>query len=527
PVVEPVDLSILRNIGICAHIDAGKTTITERILYYTGKLYKIGEVHDGTATMDWMVQEQERGITITSAATTCFWRSNQVNIIDTPGHVDFTIEVERSMRVLDGAVVVFSAVDGVEPQSETVWRQADRYHVPRIAVMNKMDRVGADFRGCVQQMRDRLGAKPLVLHLPIGAEDTFVGVVDVVEMKAYRWIGGDASGANFTIEEVPASMLQETRQAHTDLVDLLTHFDDELLAAYMDGLEIDAAHLRPAIRKATISGSVVPVLACAALRNIGVQPILDAVSDYLPSPLDMPEIVGHVPGEDELIARPPTPEAPLSALAFKIQTDPYMGKLTYLRIYSGTMLAGTYAFNVNKGVKERISRMVRMHANKREDITQACAGDIVAVVGIRKVTTGDTICDEKQPIELERIKFPDPVIDIAIEPATQGDQDKLTAALTKMLEEDPSLRMKTDTDTGQTLIRGMGELHLDIVVDRLQREHKVNAVVGKPQVSYCETITKSARAEGRYVKQSGGRGMYGHVVLEVEPGERNAGLVFV
>ncbi|MBI2944713.1 MAG: elongation factor G [Candidatus Wallbacteria bacterium] len=526
--VEPQageDLRKLRNIGICAHIDAGKTTITERILYYTGKLYKIGEVHDGTATMDWMVQEQERGITITSAATTAFWKDSRINIIDTPGHVDFTIEVERSMRVLDGAIAVFSAVDGVEPQSETVWRQADKYGVPRLALVNKMDRVGADFDMVVKQIEDRLGARPIAIQLPIGAEDGFVGVVDVVRMVAYVWKAQDL-GASFETVAVPAELKEAADKAHHDLIDSLTHFDDGLLEAYMEGREIGPDQTIPAIRKATIEGKVVPVLACAALRNIGVQPVLDAVTDYLPSPMDVPAIPGVVPGSTDTLSRAPSPQEPFSGLAFKIQTDPFVGKLTYIRIYSGTLAAGSYVYNSVKNTKERISRMLRMHANKREDIEEATAGDIVAVVGVRKVTTGDTLCDEDNPIILERMEFPEPVIDVAVEPETQGDQDKLTNALQKMLEEDPSLRLKTDTDTGQTLIRGMGELHLEIVVDRLQREHKVKAVVGKPQVAYCETITRPAKAEGKYVKQSGGHGQYGHVVLEVEPMPRGGGFTF-
>ncbi|MBI4867812.1 MAG: elongation factor G [Candidatus Wallbacteria bacterium] len=519
------DLRKLRNIGICAHIDAGKTTITERILYYTGKLYKIGEVHDGTATMDWMVQEQERGITITSAATTAFWKDSRINIIDTPGHVDFTIEVERSMRVLDGAIAVFSAVDGVEPQSETVWRQADKYGVPRLALVNKMDRVGADFDMVVKQIEDRLGARPIAIQLPIGAEDGFVGVVDVVRMVAYVWKAQDL-GASFETVAVPAELKEAADKAHHDLIDSLTHFDDALLEAYMEGREIGPDQTIPAIRKATIEGKVVPVLACAALRNIGVQPVLDAVTDYLPSPMDVPAIPGVVPGSTDTLSRAPSAQEPFAGLAFKIQTDPFVGKLTYIRIYSGTLTAGSYVYNSVKNTKERISRMLRMHANKREDIEEATAGDIVAVVGVRKVTTGDTLCDEDNPIILERMEFPEPVIDVAVEPETQGDQDKLTNALQKMLEEDPSLRLKTDTDTGQTLIRGMGELHLEIVIDRLQREHKVKAVVGKPQVAYCETITKPAKAEGKYVKQSGGHGQYGHVVLEVEPMPRGGGFTF-
>ncbi|MBI3893129.1 MAG: elongation factor G [Candidatus Wallbacteria bacterium] len=519
------DLSKLRNIGICAHIDAGKTTITERILFYTGKLYKIGEVHDGTATMDWMVQEQERGITITSAATTAFWKDSRINIIDTPGHVDFTIEVERSMRVLDGAIAVFSAVDGVEPQSETVWRQADKYAVPRLALVNKMDRVGADFDMVIKQIADRLGARPVAVQLPIGAEDGFIGVIDIVRMEAHTWKNLDL-GATFETGPVPAHMKDAAGKAHHDLIDTLTHFDDELLGRYMDGKEIGPEHLIPVIRKATISNQVVPVLACAALRNIGVQPVLDAVTDFLPSPLDVAAVPGVKPGTTEPMSRAPSSEEPFSGLAFKIQTDPFVGKLTYVRIYSGRLAAGSYVYNSVKNTKERISRMLRMHANKREDIDEAFAGDIVAVVGVRKVTTGDTLCDEDNPIILERMEFPEPVIDVAVEPETQGDQDKLANSLQKMLEEDPSLRLKTDTDTGQTLIRGMGELHLEIVIDRLLREHKVKAVVGKPQVAFCETITKRAKAEGKYVKQSGGHWQYGHVVLEIEPMPRGGGFLF-
>ncbi len=512
----------VRNIGIMAHIDAGKTTTTERILYYTGINYKIGEVHEGTATMDWMVQEQERGITITSAATTCFWRDHRVNIIDTPGHVDFTIEVERSLRVLDGAVAVFCAVGGVEPQSETVWRQADKYRVPRIAFINKMDRVGAEFERVLGEIRDKLKAKPLLLQLPIGAEDKFNGVVDLVEQRALIW-DDDRLGANFRVEAIPETMREQVTEWRDKLIETLADHDDRVMELYLEGKSPEVEVLRAAIRVATLKIEVIPVLLGSAFRNKGVQPMLDAVVDYLPSPLDQPPVIGK---KGEVVEeRWPRDDAPLSALAFKIMTDPYIGTLTFLRIYSGRLESGSSVLNSTKEKRERIGRLVKMHANKREEITEVFAGDICAV-GLRDTTTGDTLCDPAHPIVLEAIEFPAPVIQIAIEPKTKADQERLGEALQKLAKEDPSFRVNVNRETGQTLIAGMGELHLEIIVDRMLREFKVDANVGKPQVAYRETIRRSAEAEGRFVRQTGGHGQFGVVDLRIEPLPKGEGFQF-
>jgi elongation factor G len=513
----------VRNIGIMAHIDAGKTTTTERILYYTGINYKIGEVHEGTATMDWMVQEQERGITITSAATTCFWRDHRINIIDTPGHVDFTIEVERSLRVLDGAVGVFCAVGGVEPQSETVWRQADKYRVPRIAFINKMDRVGADFERVLAEIRDKLKAKPLLLQVPIGAEDKFAGVVDLVEQQSLIW-DEDRLGANFRLEPVSDEMCDQVAHYRDKLVETLADHDDKIMEQYLEGKSPDAASLRAAIRAATLKIEVVPVLLGSAFRNKGVQPMLDAVVEYLPSPLDQPPVIGKVDDKEE--ERWPRDDAPLAALAFKIMTDPYIGTLTFMRIYSGRLESGTSVLNSTKGKRERIGRLVKMHANKREEITEVFAGDICAV-GLRDTTTGDTLCDPAHPIVLEAIEFPEPVIQIAIEPKTKADQERLGEALQKLAKEDPSFRVSVNRETAQTLISGMGELHLEIIVDRMLREFKVDANVGKPQVAYRETIRRASEAEGRFVRQTGGHGQFGVVELRIEPMVKGGGFEFV
>ena len=526
--MTPEELKILqktRNIGIVAHIDAGKTTTTERILYYTGKTYKIGEVHEGTATMDFMVQEQERGITITSACTTTFWRGHRINIIDTPGHVDFTIEVERSLRVLDGAVVIFCAVGGVEPQSETVWRQANKYKVPRITFINKMDRIGANFEGVIEQMKQRLGANPLPIQIPIGVEDTFVGVVDLVEMKAIVW-EEESLGAKFHYEEIPADLKDKAEEYRINMLETLADINDEIMEKYLEGEEITPEEIRKAIREATVTFKAVPVLCGAAFKNKGVQPLLDAIVDYLPSPLDIPPVKGVNPNTGEIEERITDPDAPLSALAFKIMTDPYVGTLTFLRIYSGRLNSGMTVYNATKRKKERIGRLVRMHANQREEITGAAAGDIVAAIGLRVTTTGDTLCDERHPIELEKLEIPEPVISVAVEPKTKADQEKLSLALQKIALEDPSFRVTVDHETGQTLIWGMGELHLEIIVDRLVREFKVGVNVGKPEVAYKETITTSAEAEGKYIRQTGGRGQYGHVKLIVEP-NRGKGFEFV
>ncbi|MDA8278224.1 MAG: elongation factor G [Actinomycetota bacterium] len=519
-------LEKIRNIGIMAHIDAGKTTTTERILYYTGKNYKIGEVHEGAATMDWMVQEQERGITITSAATTCFWNSHRINIIDTPGHVDFTVEVERSLRVLDGAVAVFDAVAGVEPQTETVWRQANKYNVPRLCFVNKMDRVGANFFRCVDMIKDRLDAVPLVIQLPIGAESDFLGIVDVIEMRAVLY--GDDLGEKVTIAEIPADILEQAQEYHHELVEALATFDDELMESYLGEEEITPARLRQSLRQATIAGHGVAVLCGSAFKNKGVQPMLDAVVDFLPSPLDIPAAVGtNLKGDVEL-TREADDKAPFSALAFKIMTDPYVGKLTYFRVYSGTLEKGSSVLNSTKDKKERIGRLLLMHANHREDIDTIFAGDIVAAVGLKNTTTGDTLCSGDEPVVLESLEFPEPVIHVAVEPKTKVDQEKMGKALYALAEEDPTFRIRTDEETGQTVISGMGELHLEVIVDRMLREFKVDANVGKPQVAYRETIRKSVeKVEYKYVRQSGGRGQYGHVVITLEPTGPGGGYEFV
>ncbi|HTT76857.1 MAG TPA: elongation factor G [Candidatus Binataceae bacterium] len=512
----------VRNIGIMAHIDAGKTTTTERVLYYTGINYKIGEVHEGTATMDWMVQEQERGITITSAATTCFWRDQRINIIDTPGHVDFTIEVERSLRVLDGAVAVFCAVGGVEPQSETVWRQADKYRVPRIAFINKMDRVGADYGRVISDIKEKLRAKPLLLQLPIGAEEKFSGVIDLVEQRALIW-DDDRLGANFRVEPIPAGMAEQAAAARDQLIEALSDHDDSIMELYLEGKQPDAEALRKAIRAATLKIELIPVIMGSAFRNKGVQPMLDAVVDYLPSPIDLPPVSGK--NGDKVEERSPRDDAPFAALAFKIMTDPYIGTLTFLRIYSGRLESGSSVLNSTKGKRERIGRLVKMHANKREEITEVFAGDICAV-GLRDTTTGDTLCDPAHPIVLEAIEFPEPVIQIAIEPKTKVDQERLGEALQKLAKEDPSFRVSVNRETAQTLIAGMGELHLEIIVDRMLREFKVDANIGKPQVAYRETIRRASAAEGRFVRQTGGHGQFGVVELRIEPLPKGSGFEF-
>jgi elongation factor G len=520
-----VPLEQTRNIGIMAHIDAGKTTTTERILYYTGITYKIGEVHEGTATMDWMVQEQERGITITSAATTCQWRDHRINIIDTPGHVDFTIEVERSLRVLDGAVAVFCSVGGVEPQSETVWRQADKYRVPRIAFINKMDRIGADFFRGLQMIRERLRANAVPIQIPIGAEDNFRGIVDLITMKAILW-DDDSLGARYRSEEIPTELLAQAEQYRETLLEAVAESDEHLLEKYLDGREIAEHELRQALRRATLDIKIVPVLCGAAFKNKGVQPLLDAVVDFLPAPTDVAAVQGTNPHSGGLEARPADDAAPFSALAFKIMTDPFVGTLTFLRVYSGKLESGSYVFNSTKGKKERIGRLLKMHANKREDTKEVYAGDIAAAVGLRDTTTGDTLCDENRPVVLEAIEFPAPVISIAIEPKTKADQERLGVSLQKLATEDPSFRVATDRETGQTIISGMGELHLEIIVDRLLREFKVDANVGKPQVAYKETIRRAVEREGKFVRQTGGRGQYGHVMLRLEPLPAGKGFEF-
>jgi elongation factor G len=508
-----------------AHIDAGKTTTTERILYYTGRTHRMGEVHEGAATMDWMAQEQERGITITSAATTCFWRDHRINIIDTPGHVDFTIEVERSLRVLDGAVAVFDSVAGVEPQSETVWRQADRYGVPRIAYVNKMDRLGADFGKAVQTMVDRLGANAIPIQLPIGAEADFRGIVDLIGMKAI--IYKDDLGTDFDLEDIPADMADEAEMARETLVAALADHDDELAELYLEGEEIDKERLVRAIRTAVLAIAITPVLCGSSFKNKGVQPLLDAVVDLLPSPLDVRPAAGTKPGTEEEVVREADPTAPFSALAFKVMSDPYVGRLTYLRVYSGTMSSGTGIVNATKDRKERVGRLLMMHANHREDVDSVSAGDIVAAVGLKSTTTGDTLTDASDPVILERMTFPEPVIHLAIEPKTKQDQEKLTTALQRLSDEDPTFRMRTDEETGQTVISGMGELHLEIIVDRLMREFGVDANVGNPQVAYRETIRKPvSKVEGRFVRQTGGRGQFGHVYIDVEPNEQGKGYEF-
>jgi elongation factor G len=518
------ELERTRNIGIIAHIDAGKTTTTERILYYTGKTYKLGEVHEGTAVMDWMEQERERGITITAAATTAEWRDYRINIIDTPGHVDFTVEVERSLRVLDGGVVVLDAVAGVEPQSETVWRQADKYSVPRIVFVNKMDRIGANYWRTVDMIKDRLGADPLPIQIPIGVESTFIGIVDLLARSA--WVWSDESATPPKEEAVPADLAEQVDHWRAQLVERVVETDDVLLEKYLGGEEISVEDLRRTLRQGVVDGKFVPILCGSSLKNKGVQPLLDAVVDYLPSPLDVPPVAGRDPRTDEVEARRAVPEEPLAALAFKIAVDPFVGKLSYVRVYSGVLKSGSYVYNASKDKRERIGRLLRMHANRREDIEEVSAGDIAAVVGLRDTTTGDTLCDPAKPLILESIRFPEPVISVAIEPKTKNDQDKMGNALQRLAEEDPTFRVRTDPDSGETLISGMGELHLDVIVDRMLREFKVNARVGRPQVAYRETITQHAKEEGRYVRQSGGRGQYGDVWLEVDPLEPGSGIEF-
>jgi elongation factor G len=520
-----VSLENTRNIGIAAHIDAGKTTTTERILFYTGKVHRMGEVDEGAATMDWMVQEQERGITITSAATTCFWKGHRINIIDTPGHVDFTVEVERSLRVLDGMVAIFCAVGGVQPQSETVWRQANRYRVPRIAYVNKMDRVGADFLRVVDKMRERLGAKAVPIQIPIGAEANFVGVVDLIRMKSIIYL--DDLGTVSKEDEIPSELLDLAFEQREKMLEAIADVDDRLMEKYLEGEKITVEEIKQALRHGTIHGGLVPVLCGASFRNKGVQPLMDAIVDYLPSPLDLEAVEGVNPNTGETERRRPVPDEPFAALAFKIMSDPYVGKLTFLRVYSGVLTKGMHVLNSTKGTRERIGRILRMHANHREDVDEVQAGDIAAAVGLGDTTTGDTLCDESAPIVLESIQFPEPVISIAIEPKTKADQEKLANALSRLSVEDPTFKIRTDEETGQTIISGMGELHLEIIQDRLVREFKVEANVGKPQVAYKETITTSARAQGRYVRQTGGRGQYGDVWLEVEPLPPGSGVEFV
>ena len=518
-------LDRVRNIGIMAHIDAGKTTTTERILYYTGRTYKIGEVHDGAAVMDWMEQEQERGITITAAATTCEWKRHHVNIIDTPGHVDFTMEVERSLRVLDGAVAVFDAVAGVEPQSETVWRQADKYRVPRVAFINKMDRIGADFLKSVKTMVDRLHARPLIIQLPVGSEDAFRGIIDLVRMRTYLFT--DEMGVAWDETDIPADMADEAEEARSQMIETLADFDESIMDAFLEGEDVSETAVRAAIRKATLEIAATPVLCGSAFKNKGVQMLLDAVIDYLPSPLDIPPVTGFDPRTDVEVIRQADDGAPFSALAFKIMTDPYVGKLTFFRVYSGVLKAGSYVFNASKGKKERVGRILQMHANHREDRSEIFAGDIAAAVGLKGTTTGDTLTDADHPVILESIEFPEPVISVAIEPKTKADQDRLGESLMKLAEEDPTFRVRNDEETGQTIIAGMGELHLEIIVDRLLREFKVDANVGRPQVAYRETIRATVeKAEGRFVRQTGGRGQYGHVLLRVSPAEQGEGFTF-
>jgi elongation factor G len=519
-------LERVRNIGIIAHIDAGKTTVSERILFYTGKNYKIGEVHEGAATMDWMEQEQERGITITAAATTCFWKDNSINIIDTPGHIDFTIEVQRSLRVLDGAVTVFDGVAGVEAQSETVWRQADKYKVPRICFVNKLDRIGADFKFVVKTIQDRLGAKTAVIQLPIGQEDQLKGVVDLLENKAVVW--KDDLGKEPIVEDVPADMKDEVEEYRSKLIEQIAETDEVLLEKYFAGEELTVAELKAALRKAVIAVQVFPVLAGSALKNKGVQTMLDAVIDYLPSPLDVPAPHGSdVKDPEKVIERKVDDSEPFTALAFKVATDPFVGSLTFFRVYAGKITAGSYVLNCSKGEKERVGRIVRLHANSREDVTEVYAGEIAAAVGLKNSTTGDTLCAENAPIILERINVPEPVIKMSIEPKTKADQEKMGVALQRLAAEDPTLRLSQDETTNQTLIEGMGELHLDIIVDRMRREFGVEATKGQPQVAFKEAITRAVKQEGKYVKQTGGRGQYGHVWLEIEPQERGKGFEFV
>jgi len=526
PVIREVPLARIRNIGIMAHIDAGKTTTTERILYYTGRTYKIGEVHEGSAVMDWMAQEQERGITITSAATTCKWRDTWINILDTPGHVDFTVEVERSLRVLDGAVAVFDAVAGVEPQTETVWRQADKYNVPRICFVNKMDRVGADYFRTVDMIRDRLEATVALTQLPVGSENDFRGVVDLLVMKAHVW--EDGMGDQYETVDIPEELKADAEHWRHELVDVVSHHDDTVLEKYVGDEEITADDLKRGLRAATIAGEVVPVLCGSAFKNKAVQPLLDAIIDFLPSPLEVRPVTGHDPKTEDVMERHPDDSEPFSALAFKIMSDPYVGKLTYFRVYSGKLAAGGQVMNVTKNRRERVGRLLQMHANHREDKQAVFAGDIVAAVGLKHTTTGDTLSDPSHPVLLERMEFPEPVISVAIEPKTKADQDKLGRALGALSEEDPTFQVRTDDDTGQTIISGMGELHLEVLVDRMMREFTVSANVGKPQVAYRETITVPVeKVEERYVRQTGGRGQYGHVIINLEPTGPGGGYEFV
>ena len=521
-----LSLDRTRNLGIMAHIDAGKTTTTERILFYTGVSHRMGEVHDGAATMDWMEQERERGITITSAATTCFWKDFRINIIDTPGHVDFTIEVERSLRVLDGAVAVFDSVQGVEPQSETVWRQADKYRVPRIAFMNKMDRIGADFFASVQSLIDRLGANPVPIQLPIGREAEFRGSIDLIQMKAYVY-DDESLGAKYKVEEIPPDMADLAKEYREKMLEAVAEYDEQVLERYLNGESLSEGEIKKAIRAATLAMKITPVLCGSAFKNKGVQQLLDGMVDFLPSPLDILSVIGVDASTGKELKRHASDEEPFAALAFKIMTDPFAGQLTYFRVYSGTLKTGTSVYNATKNTKERVGRLLKMHANKREDIDTVYAGDIAAAVGLKGATTGDTLCDEKHPILLEVMKFPEPVIAMAIEPKTKQDQEKLGFSLQKLAQEDPSFRVRSDEETGQTIIAGMGELHLEVIVDRLLREFKVEANVGKPEVAFRETIRREAEAEAKYIKQTGGRGQYGHVVLTVQPSEPGAGFEFL
>jgi elongation factor G len=519
------ELDRVRNIGIMAHIDAGKTTTTERILYYTGRTHKMGEVHEGAATMDWMVQEQERGITITSAATTCFWRDHRINIIDTPGHVDFTVEVERSLRVLDGAVALFDSVAGVQPQSETVWRQADKYGVPRIAFINKMDRTGADFYAAVQTMIDRLGARPAPVQIPIGSEDAYIGHIDLLTMKAVRYV--DPLGQKWEEGDIPEDMREQAETYRHDLIEAVADHDEDIMIAFLEDEPVEADQLRAAVRKCTLDISITPVLLGSAFKNKGVQPLLEAVIDYLPSPIDVPPVTGVEPGSDEEVTRPAELDQPFAALAFKVMSDPFVGKLTYFRVYSGKLNSGSYVLNASTGRKERVGRLLEMHANHREDLQQVGAGAIASAVGLKQTTTGDTLCDPDHPVMLESIDFPDPVIDVAVEPKTKADQDKLAQALQRLAEEDPTFRVRTNEETGQTIIAGMGELHLEIIVDRLMREFRVDANVGRPQVAYRETIRNPVEGiHGRFVRQTGGRGQFGHVVIDMAPNEPGVGYTF-
>jgi elongation factor G len=514
-----------RNIGIIAHIDAGKTTVSERILFYTKKIYKIGEVHEGAATMDWMEQEQERGITITAAATTCFWRDHRINLIDTPGHVDFTVEVERSLRVLDGAVVVFDGVAGVEPQSETVWRQADRYRVPRFCFVNKLDRTGADFWRVVDMIRERLGATAVPVQLPIGNEGDFRGVIDLLEMQAITY--GNDLGDQIVVSEVPAELAEQAAAGRDKLVEAVADLDDDIAHRFLEGEPVDAASLRRALRAGTLASRIIPVLCGSALKNKGVQPMLDAVIEFLPSPLDVAAVIGTDPRNGQQVTRHTDPAEPFTALAFKIAADPFVGKLAFFRVYSGTLKTGSYVYNSTKGQRERIGRLIELHANHREEIEAVTAGDIAAAVGLKTTFTGDTLCDESKPIVLEAITFPEPVIELAVEPKTKADQDKMAIALQRLAEEDPTFRVSSDEESGQTRIAGMGELHLEVIVDRMLREFKVQANVGRPQVSYRETIRKAVKGEGRFVRQTGGKGQYGHAVITLEPLERGGGVEFV